>query len=96
MANFTLGVMESARSSLVTQSISSVHNRFEMWTLDIFYLCLRLINSSASAPVITAARSAFSKKTQIQRPILHSGFREIVDGHYVLSDGTRISSVSDD
>ena len=28
-------------SSLVTQTISSVHNRFKLWTLDIFRLCLR-------------------------------------------------------
>ena len=31
-----LGVVEAASSSLVTQSISSVHNRFQLWTLDIF------------------------------------------------------------
>ena len=31
-----LGVVEAASSSLVTQTISSVHNRFQLWTLDIF------------------------------------------------------------
>ena len=35
-----LGVVEAASSSLVTQTISSVHNRFQLWTLDIFFLCL--------------------------------------------------------
>ena len=35
-----LGVVEAASSSLVTQTISSVHNRFQLWTLDIFCLCL--------------------------------------------------------
>ena len=33
-----LGVVEAASSSLVTQTISSVHNRFKLWTLDIFLL----------------------------------------------------------
>ena len=32
-----LGVVEAASSSLVTQTISSVHNRFKLWTLDIFF-----------------------------------------------------------
>ena len=42
-----LGVVEAASSSLVTQTISSVHNRFKLWTLDIFLLMLtfRLILS---------------------------------------------------
>ena len=35
-----LGVVEAASSSLVTQTISSVHNRFQLWTLDIFLLML--------------------------------------------------------
>ena len=35
-----LGVVEAASSSLVTQTISSVHNRFQLWTLDIFYVCI--------------------------------------------------------
>ena len=35
-----LGVVEAASSSLVTQTISSVHNRFKLWTLDIFLLML--------------------------------------------------------
>ena len=35
-----LGVVEAASSSLVTQTISSVHNRFRLWTLDIFLLML--------------------------------------------------------
>ena len=35
-----LGVVEVASSSLVTQTISSVHNRFQLWTLDIFLLML--------------------------------------------------------
>lgn len=34
------GVLEVASSILVTQTISSVHNRFQLWTLDIFCLCL--------------------------------------------------------
>ena len=33
-----LGVVEAARSSRVTQTISSVHNGFELWTLDFFML----------------------------------------------------------
>ena len=35
-----IGVVEAASSSLVTQTISSVHNRFQLWTLDIFYVCI--------------------------------------------------------
>ena len=31
-----LGVVEAASSSLVTQTISSVHNISELWTLDFF------------------------------------------------------------
>ena len=31
-----LGVVEAAGSSPVTQTISSVHNGFQLWTLDIF------------------------------------------------------------
>lgn len=34
------GVLEVASSILVTQTISSVHNRFKLWTLDIFLLML--------------------------------------------------------
>ena len=32
-----VGVVEAASSSLVTQTISNVHNRFQLWTLDIFF-----------------------------------------------------------
>ena len=35
-----LGVVEAAGSSPVTQTISSVHNRFKLWILDIFLLML--------------------------------------------------------
>ena len=38
-----LGVVEAASSSLVTQTISSVHNRFQLWTLDIFYVCIYIL-----------------------------------------------------
>ena len=46
-----LGVVEAASSSLVTQTISSVHNQPEswMWTLDFFaYICISLICMSRS------------------------------------------------
>ena len=33
-----LGVVEAAGSSPVTQTISSVHNGFELWTLDFFVI----------------------------------------------------------
>ena len=33
-----LGVVEAAGSSPVTQTISSVHNGFQLWTLDFFML----------------------------------------------------------
>ncbi len=33
-----LGVVEAAGSSPVTQTISSVHNGFELWALDFFML----------------------------------------------------------
>ena len=29
-------MVEAASSSLVTQTISSIHNKFQLWTLDIF------------------------------------------------------------
>ena len=35
------GVQEAASSNLVTRTISSVHNRFELWTLEFFFRHIR-------------------------------------------------------
>ena len=38
--HFCIRDQEVARSNRVTPTISSVHNRFQLWTLDIFYVCI--------------------------------------------------------
>ena len=62
-----IGVVEAASSSLVTQTISSVHNRFKLWTLDTFWLVfafwliLSFLSSSSALFLLDRAREIFDR-----------------------------------